>query len=105
MRKPSVVFVCVKNGGKSQMAAGLMRKVAAGSIDVYSAGTEPGSAINALSQQSLQELGIDLTGEQPKAIDTDLSARLMSWSRSAAKQRPRRSTAPDSRAGRQCVAQ
>ena len=47
--KPSVLFVCVKNGGKSQMAAGLMRRLAGDTIDVYSAGTKPGSAVNDLS--------------------------------------------------------
>lgn len=69
MTKPSVLFVCVKNGGKSQMAAGLMRKVAGDSIDVYSAGTSPGTTINDLSAQSLLEVGVDITGERPKAID------------------------------------
>jgi arsenate-mycothiol transferase len=72
VKKPSVLFVCVKNGGKSQMAAGLMRKIAGDQIEVYSAGTAPGSAINALSAQSLLEVGIDITGEHPKPIDSAL---------------------------------
>jgi arsenate-mycothiol transferase len=72
VKKPSVLFVCVKNGGKSQMAAGLMRKIAGDQIEVYSAGTAPGSAINALSAQSLLEVGVDITGEQPKPIDSAL---------------------------------
>ena len=72
MKKPSVLFVCVKNGGKSQMAAGLMRKIAGDRIEVYSAGTAPGSAINALSAQSLLEVGVDITGEHPKPIDSTL---------------------------------
>lgn len=67
-----MLFVCVKNGGKSQMAAGLMRKLAGDRIDVYSAGTAPGSAINALSAQSLLEVGVDITGEHPKPIDPAL---------------------------------
>lgn len=67
-----MLFVCVKNGGKSQMAAGLMRKVAGDQIDVYSAGTAPGSSINALSAQSLLEVGVDITGEHPKPIDPEL---------------------------------
>ena len=67
-----MLFVCVKNGGKSQMAAGLMRKIAGDRIDVFSAGTSPGSAINALSAQSLLEVGVDITGEHPKAIDPAL---------------------------------
>ncbi|KZF11143.1 phosphatase [Rhodococcus sp. EPR-157] len=76
MSTPSVLFVCVKNGGKSQMAAGLMRKAAGESVEVHSAGTQPGNAVNALSAQSLLEVGVDLTGEQPKAIDPDLLARM-----------------------------
>jgi arsenate-mycothiol transferase len=67
-----VLFVCVKNGGKSQMAAGLMRKIAGDQIEVYSAGTSPGPAINALSAQSLFEVGVDITGEHPKPIDPAL---------------------------------
>ncbi|WP_282776481.1 MULTISPECIES: low molecular weight phosphatase family protein [unclassified Nocardia] len=64
--------MCVKNGGKSQMAAGLMRHASGGSVDVYSAGTEPGVALNALSVEALLELGVDITGETPKAIDPQL---------------------------------
>ena len=67
-----MLFVCVKNGGKSQMAAGLMRHLAGQSVDVYSAGTKPGTAINALSAQSLLEVGVDITGERPKLVDPDL---------------------------------
>jgi arsenate-mycothiol transferase len=76
MTKPSVLFVCVKNGGKSQMAAGLMRKAAGDSIDVYSAGTSPGAAINDVSAQSLFEVGVDITAEKPKAIDPALLERV-----------------------------
>lgn len=70
--RPSVLFVCVKNGGKSQMAAGLMRKLASDSIDVHSAGTRPGSAVNELSAESLSEVGVDISGETPKLIDPQL---------------------------------
>lgn len=69
---PSVLFVCVKNGGKSQMAAGLMRKAAGDRVAVESAGTSPGSAVNALSAESLLELGVDITDETPKALTDDL---------------------------------
>ena len=67
-----MLFVCVKNGGKSQMAAGLMRQVAGEHIEVHSAGTAPGTAINALSAESLLEIGVDITGEHPKPIDPAL---------------------------------
>ncbi|WP_078294655.1 low molecular weight phosphatase family protein [Mycobacterium sp. D16R24] len=70
--KPSVLFVCARNGGKSQMAAGLMKKEAGDLIDAYSAGTDPGEAINQLSAQTLLEVGADITGEHPKPIDPDL---------------------------------
>jgi arsenate-mycothiol transferase len=71
-QQPSVLFVCVKNAGKSQMAAGLMRKIAGDTIDVSSAGTKPGDAINDLSAQALNEVGVDITQEKPKLIDRQL---------------------------------
>ena len=72
VNKPSVLFVCVKNAGKSQMAAGLMRKIAGDTIDVFSAGTKPGDAINDLSAQALNEVGVDIAQEKPKLIDPQL---------------------------------
>lgn len=70
---PSVLFVCVKNGGKSQMAAGLMRRLAQDTVIVYSAGTKPGSSVNTLSARALQEVGVDITGEQPTPVDYQLA--------------------------------
>lgn len=75
-----VLFVCVKNGGKSQMAAGLMRREleAAGvpsSVSVASAGTAPGAAVNALSAEVLQDLGVDITGETPTLLTEDMMRR------------------------------
>ena len=70
--KPSVLFVCVKNGGKSQMAAGLMTKIAGDTVQVYSAGTKPGAAVNDLSAQALAEVGVDITGNTPTVIDPRL---------------------------------
>lgn len=72
MTTPSVLFVCVKNSGKSQMAAGLMRKIAGDSVNVYSAGTKPGDGINALSAEALAEAGVDISDEEPKPIDAQL---------------------------------
>lgn len=69
---PAVLFVCVKNGGKSQMAAGLMRHAAHGGIEVHSAGTKPGSTLNDLSVQSLLEVGVDIGHESPEPIDPAL---------------------------------
>jgi len=70
--RPSVLFVCVKNSGKSQTAAGLMRKISGDPIHVYSAGTKPGDGINATSAESLAEVGVDIGDETPKPIDAAL---------------------------------
>lgn len=67
-----MLFVCVKNGGKSQMAAGLMRNAAGDRVTMHSAGTRPGTAIIAMSAQALTELGVDINGETPKPIDPQL---------------------------------
>ena len=69
---PRVLFVCVRNGGKSQMAAGLMRKAAGDRVDVHSAGTHPGTSLNALSVDVLAEVGVDISHETPKPVDPDL---------------------------------
>jgi arsenate-mycothiol transferase len=74
--KPGVLFVCVKNGGKSQMAGGLMRHLAGDAVTVYTAGTKPGTALNAQSVESLAELGIDISNEHPKAITADMLANV-----------------------------
>ena len=69
---PSVLFVCVKNGGKSQMAAGLLHHAAGDTIGVDSAGTRPGSVVNALSAEVLREVGVDIAEQTPKAITPDM---------------------------------
>jgi arsenate-mycothiol transferase len=69
---PSVLFVCSKNGGKSQLAAGLMNQLALGAVTVYSAGTKPGKSLNPQAVESLAELGIDITGEHPKPVTEDV---------------------------------
>lgn len=69
---PAVLFVCSKNGGKSQLAAGLMNQLAGGAVTVYSAGTKPGKSLNAQSVESLAELGIDITGEHPKPVTDEV---------------------------------
>ncbi|MFX4288379.1 low molecular weight phosphatase family protein [Janibacter sp. G349] len=73
---PSVLFVCAKNGGKSQMAAALMEHHAEGRVEVHSAGTTPAAAINALSAEVIAESGADMSAGQPKAIDPELLARV-----------------------------
>ena len=71
-QQPSVLFVCVKNAGKSQMAAGLLRKIAGDIVQVHSAGTKLGDPLNHLSVQVLAEDGVDISGEKPKLIDPQL---------------------------------
>lgn len=71
-KAPSVLFVCSKNGGKSQLAAGLMKQLAHGAVTVHSAGTQPGKSLNPQSVDSLAELGIDITGEQPKPLTDEV---------------------------------
>ncbi len=72
--KPSVLFVCVKNGGKSQMAAGLMRRAAGDTVTVDSAGTEPGRAVNALSAEVLLEVGIDISDRTTQQLTEEMVA-------------------------------
>jgi arsenate-mycothiol transferase len=71
-KTPSVLFVCSKNGGKSQLAAGLMNQLAHGTVTVHSAGTNPAQSLNPQAVDSLAELGIDITGEHPKPVTEDV---------------------------------
>ena len=71
-KTPSVLFVCSKNGGKSQLAAGLMNQLANGTVTVHSAGTKPAESLNPQSVDSLAELGIDISGEHPKPVTDDV---------------------------------
>lgn len=71
-KTPSVLFVCSKNGGKSQLAAGLMNQLANGTVTVHSAGTKPAESLNPQSVDSLAELGIDITGEHPKPVTDEV---------------------------------
>nr|WP_269810008.1 hypothetical protein [Kineosporia rhizophila] len=68
------MFVCVRNGGKSQMAAALLRQHAGPGIYVDSAGTDPGTKLNAQSIQALAEVGADMSGGAPKALTEDMIA-------------------------------
>ena len=70
--RPHVLFVCVKNGGKSQMAAGLMARRAGDAVVVDSGGTRPGSAVNGLSAESLAEVGVDISRATPQLVTEDM---------------------------------
>lgn len=69
---PKVLFVCVGNGGKSQMAAALAEKHAGGRLEVHSAGTKPGTKLNQESVQAIAEIGADMSGGRPKGVDRQL---------------------------------
>lgn len=73
-RRPSVLFVCVHNAGRSQMAAGLLRQLAGDRIEVRSAGTEPAAQINPVAVAAMAELGIDITAATPKVLTGDTVA-------------------------------
>lgn len=75
MSKPTLLFLCVKNGGKSQMAAALARRFGGDAVEVHSAGTEPGSKLNAESESAVRELGATFEGERPKPIDPEVFKR------------------------------
>jgi Protein-tyrosine-phosphatase len=68
---PSVLFVCVHNAGRSQMAAALLNHHARGAVEVRSAGSEPADRINPAVREVMAEIGIDLSQEQPKRLTTD----------------------------------
>ena len=68
---PSVLFVCVHNAGRSQMAAGFLRDIAGDRIEVRSAGSMPADQINPTAVEAMNELGIDITAEQPKILTTE----------------------------------
>lgn len=69
--KPSVLFVCVHNAGRSQMAAALLAHLAGDRIEVRSAGTEPADQINPVAIAAMAELGIDITTATPKILTSD----------------------------------
>lgn len=69
--KPSVLFVCVHNAGRSQMAAGYLRHLAGGRVEVRSAGSIPAEQINPVAVEAMREEGIDITAEHPKILTTE----------------------------------
>lgn len=69
--RPAVLFLCVHNAGKSQMAAALLRLRAGDAVDVRSAGTDPDPHVHDESARAVAELGADMSGLTPRAIDPD----------------------------------
>lgn len=69
--KPTVLFVCVHNAGRSQMAAGYLAAMSGGSIDVRSAGSEPAESLNPVAVEAMAEEGIDITAAVPTILRTE----------------------------------
>jgi len=69
--KPSVLFVCVHNAGRSQMAAGYLAALSGGGVEVRSAGSEPADQVNPSAIAAMAEEGIDITAESPRLLTVD----------------------------------
>jgi arsenate reductase (thioredoxin) len=69
---PEVLFVCVHNAGRSQMAAALLERESKGRVRVISAGSEPADELNPAVVEAMKELGIDITAERPKPLEDDM---------------------------------
>ncbi len=69
---PAVLFLCVHNAGRSQMAAGWLRHLAGDRVDVFSGGSNPGERINAAAVEAMAEVGIDISAEHPKPWTEDV---------------------------------
>ena len=69
--KPSVLFVCVHNAGRSQMAAAFTRHLSGGAVEVRSAGSAPADLVNPSAVEAMAEEGIDMTAETPKILTTE----------------------------------
>ncbi|WP_433686346.1 arsenate reductase ArsC [Micromonospora carbonacea] len=67
--KPSVLFVCVHNAGRSQMAAGWLRHLAGDAVEVRSAGSAPAETVNPAAVEAMAEVGIDITDQRPKLLE------------------------------------
>jgi arsenate reductase len=74
MSKPSVLFVCVHNAGRSQMAAAFLTHLSHGQVEVRSAGSEPAEQVNPVAVQAMAEVGIDIADQTPKIL-TDTAVR------------------------------
>jgi arsenate reductase len=73
--KPSVLFVCVHNAGRSQMAAGWLRHLAGGDVKVRSAGSAPAEAVNPVAVRAMAEVGVDISTAVPRRLtDADAAA-------------------------------
>ncbi len=73
-QKPSVLFVCVHNAGRSQMAAALLARHAGDRVSIRSAGSEPADRLNPAVVAAMREIGVDITNETPKLLTTEFAS-------------------------------
>jgi protein-tyrosine-phosphatase len=73
VNRPEVLFLCVHNAGRSQMAAAFAREIGAGRVVVYSAGSAPGETLNPAVVEVMREKGIDISGESPRKLTDEMA--------------------------------
>ncbi|WP_246486847.1 arsenate reductase ArsC [Kribbella qitaiheensis] len=71
MSKPAVLFVCIHNAGRSQMAAGWLRHLAGDTVEIRSAGSEPANQINPIAIEAMREVGVEITGNTPQLLESE----------------------------------
>jgi arsenate reductase len=69
--RPTVLFVCIHNAGRSQMAAGFLRDLAGDAMEVRSAGSAPGAQVNPTAVEAMAEVGVDISGQSPKLLTAE----------------------------------
>ena len=69
---PGILFLCIHNAGRSQMAAGFAREIGAGRVDIYSGGSEPADTVNPVAVGAMAEVGIDISGFTPQRFTDEL---------------------------------
>ena len=70
--RPTILYVCVHNAGRSQMAAGLTHKLAGDRVAVRSAGSDPAGQVNPAAVEAMEEIGVDISAELPRLLETDM---------------------------------
>ena len=65
-QRPAILFLCTHNAGRSQMAAGLVRHLGGDEVEVFSAGSDPGTSVNPVAVEAMNLVGVDISGTRPK---------------------------------------
>ena len=73
---PGILFLCIHNAGRSQMAAGFAREIGAGRVDIYSGGSEPADTVNPVAVGAMAEVGIDISGFTPQQFTDELLGKV-----------------------------